>query len=128
MIRILVVDDRPDVRLSFLYLLEASGYDVAEAADGTQALSVMARKHIDVILTDLYMPGLDGLGLVRIVRNGPPPQPRIIAMSGSDHIGRDASLEAARVLGADAILTKPFSRDLLVRTIRAVLSQDAEKT
>ena len=125
MICVLVVDDRPDVRLSFLYLLEASGYEVAEAADGTQALSVLARKHIDVILTDLYMPGLDGLGLVRIVRGSAPPQPRIIAMSGSDHIGRDASLQAARVLGADAILTKPFSRDQLVRTIKSVLKENA---
>lgn len=119
-----MVDDRPDVRLSFLYLLEACGYEVAEAADGAQALAVMARKHVDVILTDLYMPGVDGLGLVRIIRGSPPPQPRIIAMSGSDHIGRDASLEAARVLGADAILKKPFSRDQLVRTIRTVMKLD----
>ena len=115
---ILVVDDRPDVRLSLLYMLQASGFDVAEAADGAQALEQVTHKRVDVILTDLYMPGFDGLALIRAMRNRKGPQPRIIAMSGADHLGKEAALEAAKVLGAEAILQKPFTREQLVQAIR----------
>jgi CheY-like chemotaxis protein len=113
-----VVDDRPDVRLAFMYMLEASGYQVAEASNGAEALVCLAREKIDVILTDLYMPGMDGLALLRIVKQSPAPRPYLIAMSGSPHLGTGAALEAARVLGADAVLNKPLSRDQLVGTIR----------
>jgi CheY-like chemotaxis protein len=124
MTRILVVDDRPDVRLSFMYMLQASGYEVAEAASGTEALAYLAKERADVILTDLYMPGMDGLGLLRVLRSGPKPYPHVIAMSGSPHLGTAASLEAARVLGADAVLQKPLSRETLVGTIRQILGHD----
>ncbi len=116
--RVLVVDDRPDVRLAFMYMLEASGYLVAEASNGAEALVSLAREKIDVILTDLHMPGVDGLALLRIVRQSPGPRPLLIAMSGSPNVGKGAALDAARVLGADAVLNKPLSRDQLVGTIR----------
>jgi CheY-like chemotaxis protein len=124
---VLVVDDRPDVRLSLLYMLEASGYDVAEAGDGRQALAALARKRVDLILTDLYMPVMDGLGLVRSIRERQGPRPGVIAMSGSGHLGRDASLEAAQVLGADAVLRKPFTREQLINTITSVLVEPQTK-
>jgi CheY-like chemotaxis protein len=126
--RILVVDDRPDVRLAFLYMLEASGYQVAEASNGTEALAVLARESIDVILTDLYMPGMDGLGLLRVIKHSAGRQPRVIAMTGSDHLGQGASLEAARVLGADAVLLKPLTREQLVGTIRELLKEHRRTT
>jgi CheY-like chemotaxis protein len=122
--RVLVVDDQPDVRLAFRYMLEYFGYNVEEAGNGAEALAFMANEKVDVILTDLYMPKMDGLTLVRAVRTGPPPGPRIIAVSGSPHLGKDAALEAARVLGADAVLLKPLAREVLIKTIRAVVGDD----
>src|SRR5258705_3883670 len=122
--RILVVDDRPDVRLSFLYMLQSSGYEVAEAASGAAALEYLSKKRADVVLTDLYMPDMDGLALMRVLNSRPQPRARIIAMSGTTHLGNEASMEAARVLGADAVLRKPFTREQLIGAIRFVLGHD----
>jgi two-component system chemotaxis response regulator CheY len=117
---VLIVEDRADVRLALRYMLEAHDYRVAEAADGAEALAYVATESVDVILTDLYMPQMDGLSLVRALRKSKSAQPRIIAMSGSPNLGKEAALDAARVLGADAVLRKPFSREQLVRAIASV--------
>jgi CheY-like chemotaxis protein len=118
--RVLVVDDRSDVRLSFMFMLEASGYAVAEAADGAEALAVLARQHVDVVLTDIYMPGMDGIAFIRLLRRTYGKKPCIIAMTGSGHLGMDVSIAAAREIGADAILRKPITKRDLVETINSV--------
>jgi CheY-like chemotaxis protein len=117
-VHILVVEDRQDVRLSLMFLLEALGYAVQEAADGHEALRVMSKQRVDIVLTDLYMPGLDGLGLIRAIRALPEPRPYIIVISGSEHVGVEAARSAANDLGADAILVKPVNRQTLVQAIR----------
>jgi CheY-like chemotaxis protein len=118
---VLVVEDQPDVRLGFVFLLETHGFRIREAADGFEALGQMAREQVDVVLTDLYMPGMDGLALVSAVRGRAPPQPPIIAISGSPNLGKDAALAAAKALGADVVLMKPIPGDLLVSTIRRLI-------
>src|SRR5262245_54720885 len=115
--RVLVVDDRPDVRLSLLYMLEASGFSVAEAADAREALSLLQRTPVDVVLTDLLMPATDGVGLITAIRQRLTRPPRIIAMTGSARVDRDATIEEAVSLGAETVLIKPFTRDQLVKAI-----------
>ena len=112
--RVLVVDDRPDVRLSLVYMLEASGFDVAEAADGAQALGLVEKHRVEVVLTDLAMPGMDGRELTKELVARSRYRPRVIVMSGSERL---ESVDAAE-LGADAVLSKPFTRDQLVQTIK----------
>ena len=119
-VTVLVVDDRPDVRLSLMYMLEACGYGIAEAADGHQAMAAIATRRIDVILADLYMPSMDGVELVRAVRARPVAQPRVILMTGAYHLDSDISRGALELIGADAILLKPFNRETLVQTIERV--------
>lgn len=119
MIHVLVVDDRPDVRLSFLYLLEACGYQAGEASGGQDALAYLERKKVDVILTDLDMPGMDGLELLKTIRQRAGVQPKVIVMTGSAIEGSD-SLTNAQDLGADAVLLKPLSRDQLQSVISKV--------
>jgi CheY-like chemotaxis protein len=85
------------------------------------ALAIIAREPVEVILTDLYMPGKqgDGINLILQIRRRPPPHPVIIAMSGEPHRAYRSSLQSARYLGADFTLTKPIlSRDL-IQTIRS---------
>jgi CheY-like chemotaxis protein len=113
--RVLVVDDRPDVRLSLMYMLEASGFEVAEAGNGVEALNVMSKNPVAVILTDLRMPGMGGPELAKHVTQRGHRRPRLILMSGSVHLAPDS----AATLGVDAILAKPFTREQLVQTIRA---------
>jgi two-component system, OmpR family, response regulator len=119
LLRVLVVDDRPDVRLSFCFMLEASGYAVAEAGDGAEALALLARQRIDVILTDLHMPGMDGTALIRLVRRTFRPPPIIIAMTGTSSPWVTASSEAAGEIGADAILLKPITKQQIIQAIRS---------
>jgi two-component system, chemotaxis family, chemotaxis protein CheY len=118
---VLIVEDTPDVRLAYRFLLETSEFRVLEAADGAQALEHLGEEHVDVILTDIYMPGIDGIGLIRAVRSRPGRQPAIIAVSGEPHYAYRSSLQAARYIGADVILVKPIPREDLVRAIRSLI-------
>jgi CheY-like chemotaxis protein len=118
--RVLVVDDRPDVRHSLLYMLEACGFDVAEAEDGEKALDVVESQRVEVVLTDLTMPGMDGRELTRKIV-GSRHRPRVIVMSGSESLGP----AEAQTLGADAVLSKPFTRERLVQTIKETYKRDS---
>src|SRR5437762_1131404 len=125
-ITVLVVDDRPDVRLSLLYVLEGSGYAVAEAADGHQAVAAIAKRRIDVALADLSMARMDGPTLIRLLRDRSVSTPKLILMTGSHLLGVAISGAALTRLGADAILLKPFNREMLLQTIEGVLPVRAE--
>src|SRR5262245_21928089 len=118
MTRILVVDDRPDVRLSLKLMLEASGFDCSEAASGDEALDQLKNERIDFVLTDLLMPGMDGASLIRAIRQQLPKSPRIIAMTGADHLERENVVKEAAAQRPDTILLKPFSLRQLVGVMR----------
>jgi two-component system chemotaxis response regulator CheY len=109
-----------------LYLLDACGYSAAEAADGKAAVAYMAKKQVHVLIADLDMPGMDGLALLKIVRELPRPRPHVIVISGSANLDADAGLDAARAAGAEAVLTKPISREQLVQTIRKLGNSDRD--
>jgi len=119
-VRILVVDDRADLRFSFMFMLEALGYDVAEAADGGEALRYLDKQPVDVVLTDLHMPGLDGLDLIAHLAKFGVRRPRVIAMTGSGRSAGLAGAKAAELLGADRVLMKPFTKEQLVGLIEEV--------
>ena len=119
---VLVVDDVPDIRLAYRMMLEADEFRVTEAWNGASAIEILKKEKVDVVLTDLYMPGtLDGIDLVRAVRDLPAPQPAVIAMSGSPHRAYRSSLQTARYVGADAAFRKPIGRLELVNTIRRLI-------
>ena len=127
MINVLIVDDQPDVRLAFAYMLDGLGCKVAEAPDGQAAVRYLSQNKVDIILTDLYMPEMDGVALIDAVRKRPTPQPKIIAMSGSANMGYRASLQAAVIVGADAVLKKPVSKEQLMKTIRDLMTDRRAK-
>src|SRR5436853_1228952 len=102
-------------------MLEACGFDVAEAADGAEALRFLDRQPVDVLLTDLHMPGLDGLDLIAQLARYGARRPRIIAMTGSERSAGMAGAKAAELLGADRVLMKPFTKDQLVGMINEVV-------
>jgi CheY-like chemotaxis protein len=117
--RILVVDDRPDI-LGFIRLgLERAGYRVEVAANGRQALERQQARVADVLITDIFMPEVDGIETIDRFRRDWPAT-RIIAMSSGAAKMQDY-LRIARQLGADATLPKPFSLDELLHAVRSVL-------
>lgn len=119
--RILVVDDVDAVRESLRLALERAGYDVDEAADGQEALSIAHRTATDAVVADLWMPRLDGIELLKALRRERPGL-RVIAISGG---GAGMSLEVAtslaRAWGAEDVLVKPFDNETLVARLDALL-------
>jgi DNA-binding response OmpR family regulator len=120
--RILVADD-DRVTARFLHsLLSEKGYDVAVAEDGEQALELVGTHHPDLILSDMVMPFVDGMDLLRVLR-GDLRMSRIpvILLSLKD---READIVAGLEGGADDYVVKPFNaRELLVR-VRKLLARE----
>jgi two-component system nitrogen regulation response regulator NtrX len=103
---ILVVDDETDVRETTRELLELHGYAVEEARTGREALADLRRSRPALLVTDVIMPDMDGLELIRTVRREHPETP-IIVVTGSE-IGRPGTLAAMAVhMGARHVFAKP---------------------
>ena len=114
---VLVVDDQKNMRATTAMLLRQAGHRVGEAADGTGALEQLAQGTYDVILTDLRMPTLDGMELLKAVQRSSP-QTQVIVMTAYGTI--ESAVEAMR-RGAYDFLTKPFKSDeVLLRVGKAL--------
>ena len=120
---ILVVDDEPGIRVIAEALLVKHGYNVLTAEDGPSALAIFARhsSEIQLVMTDMAMPFMDGFSLVRTVRRMNP-QIKVIVSTGGDEDCRTAELETLRI---QACLTKPYTRAKLLGTIEEVLSDNS---
>src|SRR5690349_9048538 len=110
--RVLVVDDHADIRSALQRLLAHLGYDVETAADGNQALAIHRSHPVAVVITDIFMPGKEGMETIQAFKSEWPGV-RVIAMSGGGDVARGSYLDAARQVGADAVLRKPFSLESL---------------
>ena len=119
--RIMIADDNPDT-LSFMQaVLEQAGYEVQTAPEGARALALLAMRPADLLITDVFMPGQDGIETLRDCRIRFP-QTRIIVMSAGGGSGRKLDyLPAAALIGANATLRMPIDVDQLLDTVREVL-------
>jgi two-component system CheB/CheR fusion protein len=116
-LRLLLVEDDPDIRGSLVGLLELDGHEVRAAADGPAGLVALDAGRVDAVLLDIGLPGLDGYELARRIRARPGPVPYLVALTG---YGRAEDRAAATAAGFDAHLTKPFGPDDLARVLAAV--------
>jgi CheY-like chemotaxis protein len=117
MARILIIDDEAELRTTLRELLEAQGYEVIEASDGREGLRHYVGAPADLVLTDLFMPGQEGMETISALRQINP-QVKIIAMSGGGQTGRMDFLQIASVLGAERTLQKPFRMQTLLEAVR----------
>jgi len=120
--RVLVVDDSERLRQSLATGLRSEGMAVETAADGVQALALIASLPFDVVVLDLVMPRMDG---VRVLRELMPrrTKPRILVLSARDHVSdRVEALD----LGADDYLVKPFAFDEVRARIQALARRHAD--
>lgn len=114
---VLVVDDEPQVREIVATYLERDGYSVRTAADGTDALAQLAHQRADLVVLDLMIPGVDGLTVLRRLREAGDDVPVIVLSAKGQESERVAGLE----LGADDYLAKPASPREVAARVRAVL-------
>jgi CheY-like chemotaxis protein len=116
---VLVIEDDDLVRFSITAYLEDSGFAIIEARDGQEGVALASQGQADLVITDLHMPGMNGLEVVNRIRGQFPALP-VIVMTGA---GDAASAAEASAQGAQACLFKPLVKmELLVQTIRSLLA------
>ncbi len=113
--RVLLVDDDDQVRRALGLLLKNLGYDTLLASDGEEALGIVANETLDLMISDVVMPGMDGIQLSSKVREEYPQLPILLISGYSD--GTVTSVRNTR------FLRKPFSMSDLAREIRATLTE-----
>jgi len=115
-----VVDDEHNVRNVLRKTLEHAGHDVTEAEDGHVALDLCRANPMDLVVTDLFMPVMDGLEL--IVQLGEEcPDTKIVAISGSVYEKRPRFLEIAGRMASVVTLSKPFTAEELLKAVQEAL-------
>jgi two-component system response regulator PilR (NtrC family) len=115
---ILVAEDQESARESLVELLRGEGYEVHEAANGNEAIAQVSKLDLDVVLTDLMMPGADGIAVLRHVREMSP-QTLVILMTA--HASVETAVEAIRA-GAQDYLLKPLIFDDVLRKVQSLMS------
>jgi CheY-like chemotaxis protein len=121
MSRILLVDDHVDFLSVQQQLLENAGYTVVTATDGHKALAVVDSGNFDLVITDIIMPGKEGLETIMELRRRYPLL-KVIAMSGGGRVGAWSYLELAEKLGAIHTLEKPFNEAVLLEAVTTALN------
>lgn len=121
MARVLVIEDEEDQRTLLREMLKGVGHEVAEAADGAEGLKLFGRVKPDLVLTDIHMPGLDGLDVISALRVQNPGIP-IIAVSGGSTVAKDELLLEAARLGAKEVVMKPFEFRQIVGAVARALT------
>jgi two-component system response regulator ResD len=116
--RVLVVDDEPTIAEVVCRYLERAGYTTVSAGDGPAAVRAAAAEPVDLMVLDLMLPGLDGLEVMRRVRQSVRPVPAIILLTAR---GEETDRVSGLSLGADDYVVKPFSPAELVARVDAVL-------
>ncbi|MDH4256521.1 MAG: response regulator [Gammaproteobacteria bacterium] len=129
MIKVLVIDDEMDVLIVLREILTRAGFEVRIAENGMEGLELLRQERADIVITDIIMPGMDGVATVRAIRNEFPGT-RVLVISGGGNIApmeyepaaikTSAYLASAAKAGADLTLTKPFDRNELIEAVRSL--------
>jgi len=119
-LRILVVDDVPDTREVLSRNLFLEGYEVMAASSAGEAMGILGTKDVDLVVTDLKMPGADGMSLARQVKAL---QPAVAVVIITGYPAGEAEM-ALLAQGVDGFLTKPFTDVELLSVVRSALEGD----
>ena len=122
MARILVIEDTPTVSRVLARLLERAGHQVVVRPTADEALDVVRAESVDLVLTDIFLPGKNGLALIRELGERYPRVP-VIAITGGDARWDADVLGAATEAGAVAALRKPFGSDVLLGAVARALGE-----
>jgi CheY-like chemotaxis protein len=130
MATILVIDDDQEVGEAIRRILKRSGFEVSAVTNSELGVKIAAEQHADVVITDIIMPHMDGVEVIKALKQLRP-APRVIAISGGGSFGAhaykpnaittQAFLTAATSAGADAVLSKPFDKEDLLSHVRKLL-------
>jgi CheY-like chemotaxis protein len=122
MTTILLVDDEDLLREGVREILEMSDYSVVEARDGEEALALFAVNNVDLVISDIVMPNMDGVDFVTRLRESFPSVPILTISGGSRVVSARFGLDSALLSGANASLTKPFNAKQLLEKVQQLLA------
>ncbi|MGB9597337.1 MAG: sigma-54-dependent transcriptional regulator, partial [Candidatus Poribacteria bacterium] len=115
--KILIIDDEPDIRQTLAYVLQDEGYETDLASTGLEGLSYISAKQFDIVITDLMLPDLDGMTIINKAREI---RPEIIIVMITAYGSEEKAVEAIRA-GADDYIPKPIDGDeLLMKLSKSV--------
>lgn len=117
--RIMSVDDSVSIRQMVSFTLKGAGYEVIEAVDGRDALLKLDGNPVDMVITDLNMPNIDGIGLIRELRAKPECRFMPIIMLTTE--SQDSIKQEGRAAGATGWIVKPFKTEQLLAVVKKVL-------
>jgi two-component system cell cycle response regulator CpdR len=120
MARILLIDDDVDFRTMLRRRLERAGYAVTEAGNGQEGLKQLNESSVDLVLTDIIMPDMEGVEAVMHLKRTRP-ELKVIVMSGGGRLTPDSYLKLALKVGAFRALSKPFATEDLLEAVEAAL-------
>jgi two-component system chemotaxis response regulator CheY len=114
--KVLIVDDSAAIRQSISFVLEQGGYEVLEACDGMDALAKLPSPAVQLIITDVNMPNLDGIGFIKKVRENAAYKfvPIIVLTTES----QNSKMEEGKAAGATGWIVKPFSAEKLLSVVK----------
>ncbi|NIP60338.1 MAG: response regulator [Gemmatimonadetes bacterium] len=113
MANIIIIDDEDVLRLTMRKILERVGHQVRDAGNGDEGIRLHRESPAELVITDLYMPGKEGIETIQELKDAEPDLPILAVSGGSAVMNAENTLADAELLGADAILPKPFSVDQL---------------
>ena len=125
MAKILVFDDEPSILLMLKKLLEKAGHEVEVALNGKDGMVLFEKNKPDLLITDIIMPEKEGLETIYELRRSYP-ELKIIAISGGGRIGPDGYLPGAKLMGANAIFTKPLIPKEFLKVVGDLLGEKKE--
>lgn len=121
MANILIIDDEEAVRRSARKILEIEGHTVSESSTGQEGLNFLTKQAFDLIITDIFMPEMDGLEVIKKLHQENP-NLKILAITGGGITGGFNFLPQAKAFGAHATLRKPFLREELLEAFQLALN------
>ena len=119
--KILIVDDEPNIVIPLQFLMEQNGYHALVAQSGEEALEMISKERPDLVLLDIMLPGVDGFEVCEIIRLNPEwRNTRVIFLTAK---GRDVDIAKGMVLGVDEYITKPFSNQQIIGSVKKLLEE-----
>lgn len=116
---ILIVDDSETLRQVVSMVLTSAGFEVTEAADGRDAIAKLGTKRFNLVISDVNMPGMDGLGFLKVLRNHPQYKFTPVVMLTTET--NQSKQQQGKEAGAKAWLIKPFRPESLLKAVSMFL-------
>jgi CheY-like chemotaxis protein len=124
MAHILLVEDSPEVSLSVREILESVGHTVEDAASGKEAIKCLKAGTFDLIVSDIWMPEMDGIALLKEIRGAGNTIPVVVISGGAPNAPLTYTAPLAATFGANVVVYKPFEKAELLKAVDMVLSGD----